>query len=255
MPETDAGGVRSVQRAVELLALFDTEHPSRPLRELVDATGLPKTTVVRLVRTLEQCGLLWSRGDGHLVPGTGLLRWAELAGRTWRLPEEALLALARLSEASGGETASVYVRQRHTRVCVARHEGTRTLRHVVHVGAEMPLWSGAASHVLLSRADPAELAAVAALAPDGGGGELLPALRERAARAAENGMAVSHGEREPGVSGVAAPVFAASGRLTAAVALGGPTSRFTDEAVAALAPALLDTARTLTALDCIGGTA
>ncbi|MFE4056203.1 IclR family transcriptional regulator [Streptomyces sp. NPDC059096] len=252
MPESDTGGVRSVQRAVDLLALFDAEHPSRSVRELVDATGLPKTTVVRLVHTLEQCGLLWSRGDGLLVPGTGLLRWAELAGRTWRLPEEALRRLAALSEASGGETASVYVRQQNTRVCVARHEGTRTLRHVVRIGAEMPLWSGAASHVLLSRSDRADVAAVASLAPDEDRDALL---WEHTRKAAEDGMAVSHGEREPGVSGVAAPVFAASGRLTAAVALGGPTTRFTDAAVAALAPALLDTARALTALDCIGGTA
>ncbi|MFI1735953.1 IclR family transcriptional regulator [Streptomyces acidicola] len=252
MPEPDVGGVRSVQRAVDLLALFDTEHPSRSVRELVDATGLPKTTVVRLVHTLEQCGLLWSRGDGHLVPGTGLLRWAELAGRTWRLPEEALRRLAELSEASGGETVSVYVRQQNTRVCVARHEGTRTVRHVVRIGAEMPLWSGAASHVLLSRSDRAEVAAVASRAP---GDEWEERLWEHTRKAAADGIAVSHGEREPGVSGVAAPVFAASGRLTAAVALGGPTTRFTDDAVAGFAPALLDTARALTTLDCIGGTA
>ncbi|WP_399140944.1 IclR family transcriptional regulator [Streptomyces sp. NBUA17] len=253
MPESDTGGVRSVQRAVDLLALFDPDHPSRSVRELVDATSLPKSTVVRLVHTLEQCGLLWSRGNGHLVPGTGLLRWAELAGRTWRLPEEALRRLADLSEASGGETVSVFVRQRDTRVCVARHEGTRSLRHVVHVGTELPLWSGAASHVLLSCSDRADVAAVAAGASDDDWAGLL---WERTRRAAADGIAVSHGEREPGVSGVAAPVLAGpSGRLTAALALGGPTTRFTDEAVADFAPALLATARTLTTLDCIGGSA
>ncbi|MFE2497550.1 IclR family transcriptional regulator [Streptomyces scopuliridis] len=251
MPEPDAGGVRSVQRAVDLLALYDAEHPSRSVRELVSATGLPKTTVVRLVHTLEQCGLLWSRGDGRTVPGTGLLRWAELARSTWQLPEEALQRLKELSEASGGETVHLYVRQQGTRVCIARHEGTRTLRHVVHVGAEMPLWSGASSHVLLSRAEHADIAAVAARAQRPGWDETL---WERAQQAAVQGWSVSHGEREAGVSGAAAPVFDAAGRLTGAVALGGPTVRFTDEAVAGFTPALVDTARALTALDCIGGT-
>ncbi|TDC69829.1 IclR family transcriptional regulator [Streptomyces hainanensis] len=252
MADTDSGGVRSVQRAVELLALFDADHPSRSLRELVEETGLPKTTVVRLAHTLEQVGLLWGRGDGQYVPGSGLLRWAELAGHTWRLPEEALRRLAELSAASHGETVNLYVRQRGSRVCVARHEGTRTLRHVVRVGTRMPLWSGAASHVLLSRADRADVLAVAAGAPREGWGE---PLWERVRRAAEDGWAVSHGEREPGVSGVAAPVFDRAGRLSAAVALGGPTVRFTDEAVAAFLPHLLSTARALTILDCIGGTA
>ncbi|RKN05972.1 IclR family transcriptional regulator [Streptomyces radicis] len=252
MPDVDAGGVRSVQRAVDLLALFDADHHSRSVRGLVDATGLPKTTVVRLVQTLEQAGLLWSRGDGQLVPGAGLLRWAELAQRTWRLPDEALRRLEELSEASRGETVHLYVRQRNARVCVARHEGTRNLRHVVRVGEEMPLWSGAASHVLLSRADRADVVAVAAAAPHEGWGELL---WERARRAADDGWSASHGEREPGVSGVAAPVFDRSGRMSAAVALGGPTTRFTDEAVAEFVPPLLATARALTTLDCIGGTA
>lgn len=250
MPESDAGGVRSVQRAVELLALYDAEHPSRSVRELVDATGLAKTTVVRLVHTLEACGLLWSRGDGRTVPGPGLLHWAELARSTWQLPESALALMKRLSEASGGEAVHLYVRRTLARVCVARHEGTRTLRHVVRVGEEMPLWSGAASHVLLSRADRAETDAVAALAPHEGWPDLL---RERSRRAAVDGWAVSHGEREAGVSGAAAPVFDGTGRVAAAIALGGPTVRFTEEAVAEFSVALVDAARELTALDCIGG--
>ncbi|MFZ3565673.1 IclR family transcriptional regulator [Streptomyces sp. BH097] len=252
MPESEAGGVRSVQRAVDLLALYDAEHPARTVRELVDATGLAKSTVVRLVHTLEQCGLLWSRGDGRTVPGPGLLRWAELAGSTWKLPESALALMRQLSEASSGEAVHLYVRQQGARVCIARHEGTRTLRHVVRVGEEMPLWSGAASHVLLSRADRADVEAVAAGAPH----EDWPALLwERAQRAAVTGWSASHGEREAGVSGVAAPVFDTSGRVVAALALGGPTTRFTEEIVADFGKLLVESATALTALDCIGGTA
>ncbi|MFI0819768.1 IclR family transcriptional regulator [Streptomyces sp. NPDC021098] len=250
MPEPDAGGVRSVQRAVELLALYDTEHPSRTVRELVDATGLAKSTVVRLVHTLEQCGLLWSRGDGRTVPGPGLLRWAELARSTWQLPESALVLLKELSEVSGGEAVHLYVRQQGARVCVARHEGSRTLRHVVRVGEEMPLWSGAASHVLLSRAERADVESIAAAAPH----EDWPrVLWERAQQAAVDGWSVSHGEREAGVSGVAAPVFDKAGRVVAALALGGPTVRFTEQAVAEFSGPLVEAARALTALDCVGG--
>jgi DNA-binding IclR family transcriptional regulator len=253
MAESESGGVRSVQRAVDLLSLYDAEHPTRTVRELVDATGLAKTTVVRLVRTLEECGLLWSRGDGRTVPGPGLLRWAELARTTWQLPEAALARIKELSEESGGEAVHLYVRQGLARVCVARHEGTRTLRHVVRVGAEMPLWSGAASHVLLSRADRAEIDAVAELSPQGS--EYGDTLWERSRTAAVRGWAVSHGERETGVSGVAAPLLDRQGRVAAAIALGGPTARFTEEAVAGFADALVDAARSLTALDFIGGAA
>ncbi|MCQ6246596.1 IclR family transcriptional regulator [Streptomyces malaysiensis] len=250
MPGNDSGGVRSVQRAVDLLALYDADHPSRTVRELTDATGLAKSTVVRLVHTLEQSGLLWSRGDGRTVPGPSLLRWADLARFTWQLPEAALVRMKELSEASGGEAVHLYVRQQRARICIARHEGTRTLRHVVRVGEEMPLWSGAASHILLSRAERPDIDAIAAQAPHPDWAETL---WERSRRAAVQGWSASHGEREAGVSGVAAPVFDRDGHLVAAIALGGPTTRFTDEAVATFAAALVATARDLTALDCIGG--
>lgn len=254
MAESDPGGVRSVQRAVELLALYDAGHPTRTVRELVDATGLAKTTVVRLVHTLEVCGLLWSRADGRTVPGPGLLRWAELARTTWQLPESALVLMKELSEASGGEAVHLYVRQQRARVCVARHEGTRTLRHVVRIGEEMPLWSGAASHVLLSRAPREDIDAVGELAPDDEAHrDWAAVLWERSRKAAVDGWSVSHGEREAGVSGVAAPVLDRSGQVAAAVALGGPTVRFGDEAAAAFALELVEAARGLTALDFIGG--
>jgi DNA-binding IclR family transcriptional regulator len=49
--------------------------------------------------------------------------------------------------------------------------------------------------------------------------------------ARSRGYAVSHGERETGSSGVAAPIVDRQGRIIAALALGGPTGRFTPEQV------------------------
>ncbi|WP_329568098.1 IclR family transcriptional regulator [Streptomyces sp. NBC_01361] len=252
MAGAEEGTVRSVLRAVDLLNLHDDEHESRAMRELIESSGLAKTTVVRLVRTLEECGLLWHRRDGRTVPGPALLRWAVLAQAVWQLPPEADDALEALSDTSGGEAVHLYVRQQQARLCIARHEGTRTLRHVVRVGEAVPLWSGAASHVLLSQADAADIEAVAALAPHGAGEHTL---MNRVRRAAARGWSVSRGEQESGVCGVAAPVFDSSQSVVAALALEGRTVGFTDGAVPPFVPALLDAARTLTILNCIEGAA
>src|SRR4051794_11170077 len=69
--DTEQQGVRSVQRALEILALLTDERPIVTIREIVDATGLAKTTVIRLVSTLEQAGLLWATTGGYLA-GPGL---------------------------------------------------------------------------------------------------------------------------------------------------------------------------------------
>ncbi|MBL1117873.1 IclR family transcriptional regulator [Streptomyces sp. 110] len=244
-------GVRSVLRALDLLALFDESHRSRSVRELTDATGLAKSTVVRLVATLEQRGLLWSRGDGRLTPGAGLLRWAALAQDAWRLPPEAVECLRVLSVRSGGESSRIYIRQGGSRVCVAQHEGTQQLRHVVRIGEEMPLWAGASGHVLLIGGSSRTLSRVASAA--GRGPDFASVLETRARLAAERGWAVSHGEREDGVSAVAAPVTDAAGQVVAAVGLGGPTSRFTDERVESFRPALTEAAKRLSELGFLGG--
>jgi DNA-binding IclR family transcriptional regulator len=223
------GGVRSVQRALELLAHFDDAHVVWTVSELARATRLPKTTVVRLVATLEGAGMVWVRPDGQVVPGAGLLRWARLGKAAWELPEavqQVMRDVARLC----AETVSLYVRQGPVRVCVAQQQGPHTLRHVVTPGDELPLWGGAASKVLLTDASPDVLDEVAARSP--GGAAFIAELREQVDDARKAGYAVSHGERETGSSGVAAPIVDGEGRIIAALALGGPTGRFTPGQVA-----------------------
>lgn len=220
-------GVRSVTRALDLLALFDGPDRTLTVRELTDATGLAKTTVLRLVATLELRGLLWSRPDGHVCAGPGLLRWASLGRTTWAVPEP-VREIMRGLVAETAETVNLYVRSATVRLCVAKEEGPQNLRHHVPIGEPIPLWAGAASKVLLQDCDPELLARISALAP---AGTARDTLEDQVAAAARDGYSISHGERELGVSGVSAPVRDAEGRVTAAIAIGGPTVRFTAERI------------------------
>ncbi|MGW8433637.1 IclR family transcriptional regulator [Nocardiopsis sp. NPDC055879] len=223
------GGVRSVVRALDLLDLYDERNQRYTTRELVELTGLAKTTVLRLVGTLEQRGLLWTGPDGRVGAGPGLLRWARLAHAIWQVPET-IRAIMRELTVETSETVNLYVRADTVRVCVAQEEGPQRLRHVVNTGEEMPLWGGAASKVLLVGVPTSVVRRVAAASPQGPryADRLLTEIDEARTR----GFAVSHGERENGASGVAAPVYGAQGATpVAALAVGGPTARFTDAAV------------------------
>jgi DNA-binding IclR family transcriptional regulator len=125
------------------------------------------------------------------------------------------------------------------RVCVAQQESPRPLRHVVQVGDELPLWAGASSKVLLRDAPEPLLARIARRSPYGE--RHLATLREWIAKARADGWAVSHGEREEGLSAVAVPVTGRSGAVVAALALSGPTLRFTAERVTEFAADLKQT--------------
>jgi len=224
----DAQGVRSIRRALDILSLLTDDTPSVSIRDITEATGLPKTTVLRLVHTLEQAGLLWAASGGYMA-GPGLWRWAYLARRSWQLPPETQ-AMMRDLGARHKETVNLYVLRDVCRVCVAQQESPRPLRHVVQVGDELPLWAGASAKVLLSDAPETLLARVARRSPLGEGH--LETLRQWAADVRRDGYAVSHGEREEGLSAVAVPVTGRSGAVVAALAVSGPTLRFTPERVA-----------------------
>ncbi|UOX89414.1 IclR family transcriptional regulator [Amycolatopsis sp. FBCC-B4732] len=199
----DEGAVRSVLRAFDLLALFTERRRTWAVKDLTAASGLAKTTVLRLVATCEQRGLLWTRPDGRVTVGPGMLRWAQLANTAWQLPEPVRQVLRDLA-LECRETVNLYVRSTSVLVCVAQQEGPLAIRHVGRVGDELPLGSGAAGRVL----DGAE------------------------------GAAVSHGEPETGASSVAAPVRDGDGRVLAALAVTGPTSRFDAAEVAAFTEAV-----------------
>ncbi|WP_299538068.1 IclR family transcriptional regulator [uncultured Streptomyces sp.] len=232
------GGVRSVRRALDILSLLTEDQPVVPLKTIVEATGLAKTTVVRLVQTLEQAGLLWSTDAGYTA-GPGLWRWAHLAHGSWELPPETVKLLRELADRRG-ETANVMIRRDIHRVCVAQQESPQPLRHVVRVGDELPLWAGASSKVLIGGASDALLTRIALDSPHGV--DHVGRLREWAEEAAERGYAVSQGERDIGLTAVAVPLTTSSGVVVASLSLSGPSARITQESVTEFAQDLMQVA-------------
>ncbi|AXB41469.1 IclR family transcriptional regulator [Amycolatopsis albispora] len=227
----EGGGIRAVSRAWRVLRAFSPEHMSLSVAELVRETGLPRTTVLRLVDTLAAEGLLETAADGHVRVGTSLIGFAAFAEAAWTVPEASLARMRELA-AETGETVSLYVRKGLSRVVIGQAPSPNTLRHVVQPGDELPLSAGAAAHVLLS------------LEPADGRDELITQvarddaapLRAGVETATEAGWSVSHGQREPGNSGLAVPIpFAPeAGRVPArpvVLALGGPTVRFTEDRI------------------------
>ncbi|GAA2586565.1 IclR family transcriptional regulator [Winogradskya consettensis] len=242
MEALETQGVRSVQRALDILSLLTEERPSITIKDAVAATGLAKTTVIRLIQTLEQMGLLWATSNGYMA-GPGLWRWAHLARSSWELPPETKRLMRDLA-ARDRETVNVYVARDIVRVCIAQQEGPQPLRHVVHVGDELPMWAGASAKVLLRNAPAALLTRIARSSPYGE--DHVRRLQEWIDEATGRGWAVSHGEREEGITAVAVPILGRSGTVVAALTLSGPTMRFSDERVETYAKDLKEVANHMT---------
>ena len=236
------GSVRSIGRAVDVLSLFDSHHPVRELREIVELTGLPKTTVVRILATLGARGLVSARPDGTYGLGASFLRWVRLSQSIWDVNASTRQLMRELVEQCG-ETVNIYVRLDTHRVSIAQEEGTATVRSVIDVGVEMPITAGATAKILLGGAPEAVIDELVSSA-----GPLdSTSFKADIEAAARLGYAVTHGERELGASAVAAPIFNQDGRVIAAVSVSGPTPRFTEERVSTYVQHVTRTAEKISA--------
>lgn len=250
MRRTEGNGdhtVRSVTRALDIMAMFtDGANRVRSIGEIVEATGLAKTTVIRLLATLENYGLLSATTRGY-VPGPGLWRWGFTIHQAWELPDRARHAMRDLV-AANEETVNLYIRRADTRICVAQEESPLPLRHVVRIGDQLPLSRGASSKALLSSTDADTIRAlVTGPGPESDDVALEQFITE-VHQCARDGFAQSHGEREAGLSAVAVPIKSASGTVTAALSFSGPTARFPQERVPDLAARLTKAASTFASL-------
>jgi DNA-binding IclR family transcriptional regulator len=243
---TGDSSVRSVARTLDLLNLFDHHRPFLTLREIVERSGLPKTTVVRLLANLQSRALVSVRADGTYTLGAGMLRWVRMAAALWEVNQPTIASMRRLVDVCG-ETVNIYVRQDVTRMSIAQEQGTHTVRNVVDVGVPMPLWGGSAAKVLLIGA-PHVIDELQRIKPNLDTARLQADVEE----AGRAGFAVSHGEREDGASAVSAPIVAADGRVLAALCISGPSSRLTGDRLDAAINAAVETAKEISVIG-LGG--
>ncbi len=227
-------GVAAVDRALSILGAFSEGAEALALAELAARTGLYKSTILRLAASLERGGFLRRRDDGRFTLGAALLRLGELYRSTFDLGEVVMPSLRRLSQETG-ESAAFYVRDGDERVCLYRVASTaHRVLHYVTPGSRFSLATGASGQVLRAFADAAE--------------ELGPDLQE----VRSSGLAVSLADRRAETAAIAAPVFGADPedgavRLLGSLSLAGPASRFTTEAIAAMAERLAAEAGSLSA--------
>ncbi|PND35171.1 IclR family transcriptional regulator [Achromobacter pulmonis] len=209
-PDTDDSpaeeGVVAVRRAMSILEAFGVDDTHLTLAELSRRTGCHRSTVLRLARTLAMDDYLAQRPDGtwRLARAAGWLGACYQA--TFNIVEVVQPVLRELSAATG-ESATFYVREGKQRICMARVEGPKSIRHHVRVGTALPLELGSPGRILL--------------AFSGEPGEPYESVRRA-------GYMLSLGERDAEVSSISAPVYGINWTLQGAICISGPISRLTE---------------------------
>jgi DNA-binding IclR family transcriptional regulator len=251
MEESAKVGARVVEQACAVLLAIAGDERRRDIRSFADELGISKTTLQRILVSLENAGFVrcdpstqvYSLTSSVLQLSAGFHRHQDLLS----LCRPHMERLRQLT----GETVCLSIEADAARVTLAQLESRHELRLSTEVGRRYPLVTGATGRVLMSLMLPQQLDATLEKYASGDRsvpafpGELdVEAVRKLVEQTRAEGYAQSHGEWLSGGTGLAVPIASPFGNYVA-LSLYGPENRLSPEACAEFLPALLSVAREL----------
>jgi DNA-binding IclR family transcriptional regulator len=221
--------VQSLDRAIEILKLLGT-GPEMRVTDLARRLEVHKSTVFRLLSTLQEHGLVEQNPTTERYRlGYGLVRLAGSVVAELDLARASRPVLEELASRTG-ETVNLAILQGDQVVNIEQIAAPNLVVNVNWVGKQTPLHATSNGKVLLAYLpDPVREALLGPSLP-----RLTPrtitevrVLERQLQRVRDDGYAFTLEELELGLNAVASPVFAADGRILAAVSVAGPAYRVT----------------------------
>jgi DNA-binding IclR family transcriptional regulator len=240
-----AGRIQSIERAAALMRCFTEAEPELGVSELSRRVNLHKSTVSRILATLQQEGFVGQNtATGKYRLGVGLIGLAGVALGRVDVRGAAYHHLDALVERTQ-ESAGVSILDGPECVNVLSKPSPRPIRYAMWIGRRLPLHCTASGKVLLAGQPPAEHARL--LPPHlhrhtAGTITTVAELEQELARVASQGYALALEEYEEGYNAIAAPIHNHEGRVVGALSVSGPAFRLPEETLRDFAAPLLESA-------------
>jgi DNA-binding IclR family transcriptional regulator len=242
--------IQSIERAAAVMRSFSEFEPELGVTELSQRLKLHKSTVSRILSTLQKEGFIsQNTSTGKYRLGVGLISLAGVALGRVDVRGAAFYHLDDLV-AQTQESASVSVLDGSESVIVLNKPSPKPVRYVNWIGRRLPLHCSSSGKVLLAAMSAERRAAIlprplrkytdATIVS-------MPGLVEELERVADRGYAIACEEYEQGYSAVAAPIYNHEGRVVGALSVSGPSFRLPGETLVAFTDILRTTAARISA--------
>ncbi len=221
--------VHAARHAIEILRCISQSHPEIGISDIARQVGLHKSSVSRLVATLQQQRVVERNPSTDRVSlAPGLIAIAAPLVNQVGISPASRKRMAQLAEASA-ETVNLSIWDGREGISIDQTLGPNAITHYAALGQNNPAHCTATGKVLLAFASAADTDAVM-------NGELMrytdrtitdpAALAKELVRVRATGVAVNRGEFSDDAGAVAAIVRNSSGQLTTALAITVPMYRF-----------------------------
>ena len=207
-------GASSLEKMLRLLDVFTSAAPAWSTEDLIRFSGTSRSTCYRYIKTLQEAGLLTPVAGGAWMLGPRIIE----LDRTMRLCDPVAIGggppIRRLAQETG-YSALLCLLFSGTVMCVDDIPAAGAPAGLFSRGQRRPLFAGAASKVILAHLPPHQLRALftrhrTAIAAAALGAD-WEAFRGALRAIREAGHCVTIGEFQPGILGIAAPLFNAEG--------------------------------------------
>jgi len=256
--KNSSSAIQSVQRAATILRCFTQTDSDLGVTSLSQQLGWHKSTVSRLLSTLEQEGFVEQNSEtGKYRLGLSLVTLAGIVLDRIDLREIAFSYINELAELTQ-ETVNVVVLDGKECINIGGAASPRPIQYVGRIGRRTSVHCTAAGKILLAHLTPKERYEILP--------EKLPHLTDKTiidrqvleqelAKILRLGYATSHEEEQEGLSAIAVPICDHTSNVCGAVAVSGPSYRLGNGEIEAFIEPLLDTARKISRqLGCVPAT-
>jgi DNA-binding IclR family transcriptional regulator len=221
MEDKQASSSRSVERAMNILECF-LDKQEYILLEIAEKTQLSPSTVLRILSALQEHDFVVKnvkRKTYHL--GSKISWLAEMIpSKSYdELRSVAYPYMLKINQ-KYNEDVHLFVHDGKSKLCIEAIDSRRELRQVVRIGSRHDLLRGAAGKVIIAHLSPQMRRQSLGVT------DLDDAFYDEIRSA---GIALSDGEREEGLFGIAVPVLDGEGQILGALSLSGPSVRFKTE--------------------------
>jgi IclR family pca regulon transcriptional regulator len=250
-PSGDRYRVDAAARAIDLLSVLAEEDAPQRLKDLTDRLGWNKTTIYRLLRTLQERGAVREILQHGYVLGPRTITIGQAALRALELPQIARPHLERLHDDTA-ETVNLAVLDEDRILIVERVEGKEILGLRLRMGSTLPAYCTSVGLVLLAGLTDEEVRRrLAATRFEPRGPKSMRSTEqvvERLQLLRQQGFAINDEELAAGHRAVAAPVWGHEGKVVAALNISVPAARRSRrDLISKLVPALQATAELISA--------
>jgi DNA-binding IclR family transcriptional regulator len=239
----------SLNKMLSLLDLFTPSAPVWSTDDLIRFSGSSRSTCYRYIKALQYAGLISPVGSSSYILGPRIMEF----DRQIRLCDPVYTAGGSTMEKLSEETKCSSV------LCVLFSDMVMCVRDVLRPdaprelfsrGQKRPLFAGAASKIILAYIPPHQLRRLyrkhrKTVAASGLGAD-WNAFRESLRVIRENKYCITRGEFNPGITGVAAPLFNKDGKVLGSIGIAAYSVRMSDNKWLKMAPRVVAAAAEIT---------